>query len=207
MRLFCPVAGVSTHAPLAGSDRVSSLPFVNQGVSTHAPLAGSDSLREAVDRAQAEFQPTLPLRGATGHWFVSVDYGTVFQPTLPLRGATRTSRRRLRTAGCFNPRSPCGERQDLYALYLEESKFQPTLPLRGATGQPGDVLRCQDVSTHAPLAGSDVPRRNHHAIASQVSTHAPLAGSDPHSPYRQSCSWFQPTLPLRGATQESGSQA
>ena len=39
---------------------------------------------------QAQFQPTLPLRGATPMRAVLVIDGTMFQPTLPLRGATST---------------------------------------------------------------------------------------------------------------------
>ena len=34
-------------------------------VSTHAPLAGSDNAYNAMTAEQREFQPTLPLRGAT----------------------------------------------------------------------------------------------------------------------------------------------
>ena len=40
---------------------------------------------------QAQFQPTLPLRGATPMRAVLVIDGTMFQPTLPLRGATRAA--------------------------------------------------------------------------------------------------------------------
>ena len=56
-----------------------------------------------------EFQPTLPLRGATIILFALFGWGG-FQPTLPLRGATADR-------------------------YEEEwhIPFQPTLPLRGAT--------------------------------------------------------------------------
>ena len=58
--------------------------------------------------------------------------------------------------------------------------FQPTLPLRGATAQTLAGVRVAPVSTHAPLAGSDV-----HDVLERlllgVSTHAPLAGSD-HTP-------------------------
>ena len=56
-------------------------------------------------------------------------------------------------------------------------QFQPTLPLRGATLTEPEGLEYGDVSTHAPLAGSDGHAnkpRDHEA----VSTHAPLAGSD-----------------------------
>ena len=79
-----------------------------------------------------EFQPTLPLRGATELERVTL-VDAMFQPTLPLRGATSTS--------------------ELLAL---TSEFQPTLPLRGATPPGGLERQRLRVSTHAPLAGSDV---------------------------------------------------
>ena len=37
----------------------------------------------------AQFQPTLPLRGATRTIFQAISRRWTFQPTLPLRGATR----------------------------------------------------------------------------------------------------------------------
>ena len=162
----------------------------------------------------------------------------------PLAGSDTTMIRLLNETRSFNPRSPCGERRHSSYRSAHGSPFQPTLPLRGATKVPVLVADWLTVSTHAPLAGSDLPaRRLHHHI--RVSTHAPLAGSDarprspcgtppgfnPRSPCgerrpvpttterapcfnpRSPCGerqaqavdavmseWFQPTLPLRGAT-------
>ena len=84
-----------------------------------------------------QFQPTLPLRGATEHGDPD-GLGDLFQPTLPLRGATFNSA--INASG--------------------EDRFQPTLPLRGATYHPAVRLVVGDVSTHAPLAGSDWCPRN-----------------------------------------------
>ena len=56
------------------------------------------------------------------------------------------------------------------------------------------------ISTHAPLAGRDMPpkRRNQHE---NISTHAPLAGRDQEGKQAYgSNEQFQPTRPLRGAT-------
>ena len=195
---------------------------------------------------QAQFQPTLPLRGATPMRAVLVIDGTMFQPTLPLRGATR----RQRCCGVwdfrFNPRSPCGERLDqvwpeyprlfgfqptlpLRGATVVETKvkthrsfqptlplrgatpearhdmlpvlFQPTLPLRGATRHAGLDPAHPQVSTHAPLAGSDRREKFKLPDKIRVSTHAPLAGSDLPYPRREGAVFgFQPTLPLRGAT-------
>ena len=57
-----------------------------------------------------EFQPTLPMRGATALELNKLN-DDVFQPTLPMRGAT--------SQGMDRP----------WTFF----KFQPTLPMRGAT--------------------------------------------------------------------------
>ena len=103
-----------------------------------------------------QFQPTLPLRGATINNIELDDneplisthappegsdirmYASwmglyTFQPTLPLRGAT----------SCL-PAS--------FRLLLI---FQPTLPLRGATLVFRAFALLLDISTHAPPEGSD----------------------------------------------------
>ena len=200
----CRHVFVSTHAPLAGSDRVEHHLARLLVVSTHAPLAGSDanatenlplSLSSfnprspcgerrwrssrafagragfnprspcgerlavtALDLGMSSFQPTLPLRGATSK---STDRPArfPFQPTLPLRGATAIS--------SASPGSHWW--------------FQPTLPLRGATTMPSPAPGTEPVSTHAPLAGSDLNCRPMRS-AILVSTHAPLAGSDSSTP-------------------------
>ena len=80
---------ISTHAPLAGRDRRAwpdKLDVVD--ISTHAPLAGRDRVRFEYAIDWREFQPTRPLRGATG------------KMAMPMR---------LRRD--FNPRAPCGARR------------------------------------------------------------------------------------------------
>ena len=56
---------ISTHAPLAGSDRIDHVVSLPRSISTHAPLAGSDFVLRRVFRQAFGFQPTLPSRGAT----------------------------------------------------------------------------------------------------------------------------------------------
>ena len=171
-----------------------------QSVSTHAPLAGSDG-HLVVDRhSVALFQPTLPLRGATV--VLGLDSrGLWFQPTLPLRGATRPLGFFARLPR-FNPRSPCGERQAARSSSRPSScRFNPRSPCGERLDAALGLLQQLVVSTHAPLAGSDVALQPVGAHDLAVSTHAPLAGSDRASHVsgnpRHS---FQPTLPLRGAT-------
>ena len=100
----------------------------------------------------------------------------------------------------FNPRSPHGERQQVYYFDLfKNAQFQPTLPARGATRhvrfaaiaetfQPTLPARgatvsfvlsspSVDISTHAPRTGSDFELLITEAIV-HISTHAPRTGSD-----------------------------
>ena len=144
---------ISTHAPRAGSDRAFAKVCYMCIISTHAPRAGSDPgcakrisyrnyfnprspcgerldlvLRHAV---VGQFQPTLPVRGATHTANAPVEVKQ-FQPTLPVRGATRVAENGV----IFNG-------------------FQPTLPVRGATRPPFQQSQRAFISTHAPRAGSD----------------------------------------------------
>ena len=106
---------------------------------------------------QAEFQSTLPARGATnsiidgvtGSISISIHAprtgsdlrksapefpGKQFQSTLPARGATWLDYQADDYPADFNPRSPHGERHaNLNAFALEKGIFQSTLPARGAT--------------------------------------------------------------------------
>ena len=125
-------AHISIHAPLAGSDLdgVQDLDGCLQ-ISIHAPLAGSDKALKVSGGRRAQFQSTLPSRGAT---CIHITCLTVFsfQSTLPSRGAT--------------------ERRFYIVAY---KVFQSTLPSRGATprGHRGHLRK--HISIHAPLAGSD----------------------------------------------------
>ena len=191
--------GISTHAPLAGSDVGAVYPLPSSFhfnprsprgerlgcsllmasscvISTHAPLAGSDERGIGTMSEKQKFQPTLPSRGATRSFYFWAEGGK-FQPTLPSRGATGAQTRAGRENADFNPRSPRGERRSPAAPPRWSKAFQPTLPSRGATAtgmrdrfaypfQPtlpsrgatccfADVAIPLNISTHAPLAGSD----------------------------------------------------
>ena len=169
------------------------------------PLRGA-TRRFEMSLAARSFQPTLPLRGATEASRSSTD-ASQFQPTLPLRGATSARTRHSECLTCFNPRSPCGERPGVVGVHVVGGIVSTHAPLAGsdAADLRGPVGR--RVSTHAPLAGSDghdLP----HSSAHHVSTHAPLAGSDEHNRFHILIKLkFQPTLPLRGATRTGPSCA
>ena len=124
----------------------------------------------------------------------------------------------------FNPRSPCGERRRTRFTRPPVSGFNPRSPCGERPSKRLIPCARYVVSTHAPLAGSDVSDYRQALSTICVSTHAPLAGSDlpcsrcsrtgacfnPRSPcgerptpvgHGTTTTKFQPTLPLRGATQ------
>ena len=78
----------------------------------------------------------------------------LFQPTRPLRGATGRPIC-LWIVRHFNPRAPCGARPTLLNGFAGANQFQPTRPLRGATREAVEFFKMQRISTHAPLAGRD----------------------------------------------------
>ena len=123
---------ISIHAPPVGSDRCCRMrdTTTSQFQST-LPLWGATSPPKGA-RVKTLFQSTLPLWGATfvralpcpgwlfqstlPLWGATCDSSTplssdVFQSTLPLWGATGSPGSFPGTSGHFNPRSPCGERQ------------------------------------------------------------------------------------------------
>ena len=146
----------------------------------------------------SKFQSTLPARGAT---LISAAFGAqlVFQSTLPARGATtsgnvskeyvdisihapRTGSDNLRQClyppeAHFNPRSPHGERPQLYCEIFDHTNFNPRSP-HGERLRPNRYPR-------APLYFN--PRSPH--------------GERPGAPRRNGGKKvFQSTLPARGAT-------
>ncbi len=123
---------ISTHAPLAGSDHGDrGLASERVKISTHAPLAGSDDLHRRKGRL-------FPI-----------------STHAPLAGSDADRAREARGDPDFNPRSPRGERLESWVHRADPRTFQPTLPSRGATGRPREFVYFIQISTHAPLAGSD----------------------------------------------------
>ena len=123
-------------------------------VSTHAPLAGSD------ERGSLRLMRLVQ-----------------FQPTLPLRGATRASRHRSPHPQCFNPRSPCGERRERAPVHLELVGVSTHAPLAGSDQVESRELHGHRVSTHAPLAGSDQTSYSVAASSDKFQPTLPLRGA------------------------------
>ena len=128
---------ISIHAPRVGSDHFEMTDNPGLSISIHAPRVGSDChwwtfisyfmdfnprspCGERPDfqdfvRPPPSFQSTLPVWGATPQMIVIPRLRFTFQSTLPVWGATgwRTSTH-IKIIQDFNPRSPCGERQQIY---------------------------------------------------------------------------------------------
>ena len=150
------VQGISTHAPRTGSDQCAfgSRPQP-QNFNPRSPH-GERRFPGDPNGSAAEFQPTLPARGATGGASLNF-FAFVISTHAPRTGSDDAypSDRRLPfaisthaprtgsdsnsgTATCvngnFNPRSPHGERRKRIRQTGDcLSQFQPTLPARGAT--------------------------------------------------------------------------
>ena len=117
-----PLRGATRHRKEAGE------PWL---VSTHAPLAGSDRDGRTGTSVVEQFQPTLPLRGATVKQTLDLTERQ-FQPTLPLRGATLARSPSSTSTTSFNPRSPCGERRVLVLEAPAQLPVSTHAPLAGS---------------------------------------------------------------------------
>ena len=146
---------ISIHAPHAGRDDILCLFFlVATNISIHAPHAGRDSRGMDLKSRLEYFNPRAPC-GARRINVKIVDELILFQSTRPMRGATDAALRRrylhdisihaphagrdqpllLRPVPLiyFNPRAPCGARQEMSPFHRLSNEFQSTRPMRGAT--------------------------------------------------------------------------
>ena len=215
---------ISTHAPLAGRDLLVACGRVSRKtISTHAPLAGRDNFGDREDTETIlYFNPRAPC-GARLALEAAPGLVVIFQPTRPLRGATGLYIVFWSRFGISTHAPLAGRDANVVTTRLPDSKFQPTRPLRGATTKPKQATGYEDafqptrplrgatsgssaipppspISTHAPLAGRDRSRERR-LVGHGISTHAPLAGRDSLACFTSGRSFtFQPTRPLRGAT-------
>ena len=189
-----------------------------------SPCGGATS-QPTMPRIRRLFQPPLPLRGATPDEFYVRCLGW-FQPTLPWRGATRSPRKlpvtgqvsthaplagsdllhvaHLLDVQASTPRSPCGERRSRPRAPPGRASFNPRSPCgERSPADPRQGSGCE-VSTHAPLAGSDITARTEPTPSFSFQPTLPLRGATEMHDHIALIERFQPTLPLRGATGELG---
>ena len=100
---------ISTHAPRAGSDWASRVIFASPSYFNPRSPCG-ERLQTSCLRFQCfSFQPTLPVRGATGTGGVTY-YLCNISTHAPRAGSDSNGYTFDYNTGDFNPRSPCGER-------------------------------------------------------------------------------------------------
>ena len=105
-----PGAFQSTR-PLRGATSPLSSTGYCIGFQPTRPLRGATVKAVNNGHCDQKFQPTRPLRGATTLTTLSTTRETGFQPTRPLRGATVGQGGIPSPSPYFNPRAPCGARQ------------------------------------------------------------------------------------------------
>ena len=185
--------------PMRGATCLSFDRYRQIRIPTHAPHAGSDVSKTRTRVSQNNSNPRSPC-GERPSPRISKKYVSQFQPTLPMRGATTYSMRTPRSSINSNPRSPCGERLDLLTIFIKWNRFQPTLPMRGATSRWNMPKYPHLFQPTLPMRGATCLERSY-TRSQEIPTHAPQAGSDePCLVYAHATESFQPTLPMRGAT-------
>ena len=145
---------ISTHAPLAGRDRVRGrnalqalyfnprapcgarhcpdrLRCIDRYFNPRAPC-GARLCGTPRNQRQPAFQPTRPLRGATKNCTIP-SWLNFISTHAPLAGRDHGGLFFMRRKADFNPRAPCGARPISLSSVSASILFQPTRPLRGAT--------------------------------------------------------------------------
>ena len=146
------ITEISIHAPRGGSDGDDSnkwrWPMKFQST---LPVGGATTLDTLTIKVYARFQSTLPVGGATASecaaapsaaisihaprggsdlmTIITMTTIIIFQSTLPVGGATNFFHGLDDLIHDFNPRSPWGERRNLYwTTWLPSSYFNPRSP-------------------------------------------------------------------------------
>ena len=105
---FC--LSVSIHAPHAGRDSLLRDTVSCIDVSIHAPHAGRDRHPRISDSSDTRFQSTRPMWGATRR-HAAIGLSVVVSIHAPRVGRDHADGQRCPQRNCFNPRTPCGARQ------------------------------------------------------------------------------------------------
>ena len=107
--------------------------------------------------------------------------------------------------GCltnFNPRAPCGARPAPHFGGVFSKKFQPTRPLRGATNLScGLCGKNKNFNPRASCGARPTPTRSQCCRNGNFNPRAPCGARQNGLQIYQSWGRFQPTRPLRGATE------
>ena len=190
---------ISIHAPHAGSDFGGCRSRRADSNFNPRPPCGERRLTVGRWYRGDVFQSTPPMRGATCQLFA--DFGCIMISIhAPHAGSDSVSASKNLSVKYFNPRPPCGERPTQRLLRNLVSIFQSTPPMRGATDPSMDQDGRVEFQSTPPMRGAtSVPSFNR--TGNNISIHAPHAGSDLTEPMIQRRAFlFQSTPPMRGAT-------
>ena len=118
-----------------------------------------------------------------------------------MRGATSFLFCKFPTTPISTHAPRAGSDHTLNLDWIVRKIFQPTLPVRGATTASEKRVGVSRISTHAPRAGSDYSSLIGRSFHSDFNPRSPCG--ERHRKRRCSAAGliFQPTLPVRGATQ------
>ena len=151
-----PSFSISIHAPLAGCDEqhADAVPH-GRGISIHAPLAGCDVLAR-LKLLRGSISIHAPLAGCDKILSADGTVKNVISIHAPLAGCDRFARSGRCPIPHFNPRTPCGVRQERDGVGIHLRRISIHAPLAGCdAGAAGGAPEAGDISIHAPLAGCD----------------------------------------------------
>ena len=156
---FALLEEVSIHALLAECDWVCRPADAESDVSIHALLAECDPPGPSMGNNQDAVSIHALLAECDRYGWPLQHHLWVSIHAL-LAECDRSGPSRSRKGGSFNPRTPCGVRQDVVGRDGKVYQFQSTHSLRSATGFQVAFSPAMEVSIHALLAECDlVPGR------------------------------------------------
>ena len=175
-RLSGIVREFQSTRPVRGATYGARLQDGHAGISIHAPRAGRDVTLDNLNSYPTIFQSTRPVRGATVCRTALLDLHRI-SIHAPRAGRDSLPPAHGRPRRDFNPRAPCGARQQLPVTQVHIGRFQSTRPVRGATGTAASGRNAGHISIHAPRAGRD-RHPDGVGVVDRISIHAPRAGRD-----------------------------
>ena len=141
--------------PVWGATVKAGLMGTGKIISIHAPRVGSDEPELIDSKGSTLFQSTLPVWGATRPAGGTGSQKRDFNPRSPC-GERQDGQDVVSPSSDFNPRSPCGERRYKRFSAARSLRFQSTLPVWGATKSGVCKIKDKTISIHAPRVGSDM---------------------------------------------------
>ena len=100
-------------SPVRGTTDIHVHALRARDISIHVPRAGDDIRAPGGGGLFPKFQSTSPVRGTTASIASCHGCSTTFQSTSPVRGTTSSQVENSASLSYFNPRPPCGGRQQL----------------------------------------------------------------------------------------------